>query len=146
MHFGCSCVQSASLVLERYVVYGTVMSWVTSQHHMCSGHVTFFYKRLAGTLFDALFHSFSSCELLVHTPGLPLSAACGWCLMCVGHDVSSVSPGWNLLPSSVIIVLALVNNTMSHRGLWYLNETWECHPTPCQYHFHRTAVPFGWCP
>ena len=43
---------------------------------------------------------------------------------------------WSLLPSSVITVLALVNSAVSHRG----------HPTPCQYHFHRTAVPFSWCP
>ena len=144
--FGCGRVQSASLVLGCYIVYGTVMSWVTSQCHTCSGHMTFFYKRLASTSFEALFHSFSSCELLVCTPGSPLSAACGWCLMHVGHNASSTSLGWSLLPSGIIIVLALVNSAVSHRELWYLNETWECHPTPCQYRFHRTAVPFGWCP
>ena len=38
---------------------------------------------------------------------------CGWCLMCVGHDASSMSPGWSLLPSNVIIVLTLVNSAMS---------------------------------
>ena len=66
--------------------------------------------------------------------------------MRVGHDVSSTSLGWSLLPPSVIIVLALVNSTVSNGGPRYLNETWECCPTPRQYRFHRTAVPFGWCP
>ena len=41
---------------------------------------------------------------------------CGWCLMRVGRDVSSASPGWSLLPSKVIIVLALVNSAMSPAG------------------------------
>ena len=117
----------------------------------CSGHMTFFYKRLAGTSFWALFCSFCSYQLLVHTPGSPWSPAYGWCLTHVGHDVSSMSPGWSLLPSSVIIeslnsTFALVNSAVSHRGLRYLNETWECHPAPCQYHFHRTVMPFSWCP
>ena len=39
-----------------------------------------------------------------------------WCLTRVGRDVSSTSPGWSLLPSSVIIVLALVHRAVSHRG------------------------------
>ena len=41
---------------------------------------------------------------------------CGWCLTCVGHDVSSTSPGWGLLPLTVIIVLALVNSAVSPVG------------------------------
>ena len=40
----------------------------------------------------------------------------GWCLMCVGCDASSASPGWSLLPSTVVIVLALVNSTVSPVG------------------------------
>ena len=36
--------------------------------------------------------------------------------MRVGCNVSSVSPGWSLLPSTVIIVLALVNSTVSPAG------------------------------
>ena len=36
----------------------------------------------------------------------------GLCLMHVGQNMSSTSPGWSLLPSTVIIVLALVNSTM----------------------------------
>ena len=35
--------------------------------------------------------------------------------MRVGHDASSMSPGWSLLPSSVFIVLALVNSDISHQ-------------------------------
>ena len=42
--------------------------------------------------------------------------ACGWCLMHVGCDVSSASLGWNLLPLTVIIVLALVNSAVSPAG------------------------------
>ena len=42
--------------------------------------------------------------------------ACGWCLMHVGHDASSASPGWSLLPSNIIIVLALVNSAVSPAG------------------------------
>ena len=49
------CVQSASLVLGCYVIYGAVTSCVTSRRCMCSGHVTFSYKRSAGTSFWALF-------------------------------------------------------------------------------------------
>ena len=52
--------------------------------------------------------------------------------MRVGHDMSSVSSGWSLLPLTVIIVLALVNSAVPPVGtLKYLNETRECHSTPC---------------
>ena len=40
----------------------------------------------------------------------------GWCLTRVGHDVSSTSPGWSLLPSTVIIVLSLINSAVSPVG------------------------------
>ena len=39
-----------------------------------------------------------------------------WCLTRVGHDESSASLGWSSLPSTVIIVLALVNSTVSPVG------------------------------
>ena len=42
----------------------------------------------------------------------------GWCPMRVGHDMSSMSLGWSLLPSSIFIVLALVNSDVSHWGTW----------------------------
>ena len=38
--------------------------------------------------------------------------------MRVGRDTSSTSPGWSLLPSSVLSVLALVNSDIPHRGTW----------------------------
>ena len=38
--------------------------------------------------------------------------------MRVGCDASGVSPGWSLLPSSILIVLALVNSDVPHRGTW----------------------------
>ena len=41
---------------------------------------------------------------------------CGWCLTRVGRDTSSASLGWSLLPSTVIIVLALVNIAVSPVG------------------------------
>ena len=40
----------------------------------------------------------------------------GWCPTRVGHDMSSVSLGWSLLPSTVFIMLALVNMTVSPAG------------------------------
>ena len=42
----------------------------------------------------------------------------GWCPMRVGHDASSTSLGWSLLPSSILIVLALVNSDVPHQGTW----------------------------
>ena len=36
--------------------------------------------------------------------------------MCVGHDASSMSPGGSLLSLTIIIVLALVNSTVSPVG------------------------------
>ena len=36
--------------------------------------------------------------------------------MHVGRDASSMSPGWSLLPSTVIIVLALVDSAVSPAG------------------------------
>ena len=86
-------------------------SCVTSQLCTCTGHMIICYKRLALLALGAL-----GSRPLVHPSGLPLSPASGWCLMRVGHDTSSMSPGWSLLPSSVIIVLALVNSAMSPRG------------------------------
>ena len=42
----------------------------------------------------------------------------GWCPTRVGCNTSSTSPGWSLLPSSVLIVLALVNSSVPHQGTW----------------------------
>ena len=41
----------------------------------------------------------------------------GWCLTCVARNASSTSPGWSLLPSTVIIVLALFNSAVSPAGI-----------------------------
>ena len=140
-HFGCATSEACHLFLDVTSPGGTMTSYVMSWPRICTGHMIGCYKRSAllarGTL---------SSRPLVHPSGSPLSPAYGWCLTRVGHDMSSASLGWSLLPSSVIIVLALVNSTMSPGGLRYLNKTQECCPTPCQYCFHRTAVPFGWCP
>ena len=71
---------------------GAVMSCVMSQCHMCTSHVTFCYKRLADTSFGALL-AFWPFWLLVRPSDLPLSPTYSWCLMCVGRDASSTSPG-----------------------------------------------------
>ena len=107
---------------------GTVMSYVMSQHHMCIGHVTFYYKRAIETSLGVLACCSSVCQARLYHQ----RPACGWCLMCVGHNASSASLGWSLLPLTVIIVLAFVNSAISQVGtLKYLNKTWECHSTPC---------------
>ena len=54
----------------------------------------------------------SICQVRLYHQG-PM---CGWCLMHVGHNMSSASLGWSLLPSTVIIVLALVNSAVSPVG------------------------------
>ena len=102
-------VQSMSLVFGCYVIYGAMTSCVMSWHHTFTGHVTFCYKRSASAPFWAFW-------LLASPSGSPLSPAYGWCLMYVGHDASSTSPGWSLLPSSIVIVLALVDSALSPMG------------------------------
>ena len=89
-----------------------VTSCVTSQHCMCIGHVTFHYIRSTDALVGVLACCSSVCQVqLCHQ-----RPTCGWCLTCVGYDASSASPGWSLLPSTVIIVLALVNSTVAPAG------------------------------
>ena len=122
---------------------GAVTSCVTSQHCMCTSHVTFCYKRSADASFEALSGLLALGLWFICSSGSPLSPASGWCPTCAGRDASSMSPGWSLLPSNVIIVLIAL---CPLKGPRYLNETWESRLTPCQYGFHRTAVPFGWCP
>ena len=90
---------------------------VTSQHHTCIGHVTFYYKRVCQCLGGGGGGGF----LPVVCPFIRFDSyhqrpTCGWCLTRVGHDASSASLGWSLLPSKVIIVLTLVNSTMSPVG------------------------------
>ena len=89
---------------------GTVMSYVMSQHSTCIGHMTFYYKRSADTMVGGsflLFIRFDSITRDLHEAGVLTHAGC---------DASSASPGWSLLPLTVIIVLALVNSTMSPAG------------------------------
>ena len=102
-HFECTASEAHHLFLNVTSSGGTVTSCVMSRLCMCTGHVTFCYGRLADASFEALL---ALGLWFVHSSGLPLPPVYGWCLICVGHDVSSASPGWSLLPSSVIIVLA----------------------------------------
>ena len=41
-----------------------------------------------------------------------------WCPMRAGCNTSSASLGWSLLPSSILIVLVLVNSDVPHWGTW----------------------------
>ena len=53
---------------------------VMSQHHMCIGHVTFYYKRASNTSVGVLACCSSICQVqLYHQRSM-----CGWCLMRVG--------------------------------------------------------------
>ena len=105
-----------------------VTSYVMSQCRMCSGHVTFCYKRSAKTSVGVLACCSSFCQVRLYHQ----RPTCYWCLTHVGHNVSSASLGCSLLPLTVIIVLAFVNSTVSPVGtLKYLSETQECHSTPC---------------
>ena len=80
-------------------------------------HVTFNYKRSDDASFWALFGSFALVAPATHLVlCLSMAPASGWCPKHVGHDASNASPHWNLLPSSIFIVLALVNSDVSHWG------------------------------
>ena len=99
---------------------GTVTSCVTSRHCTCTGHITVCYKRSANTSFEALLAHLALWALsswpFIRPSGSPWPPAYGRCLTRVGHDTSSASLGWSLLPSSIIIVLALVNSAVSPQG------------------------------
>ena len=142
----CSCLSTAVLgnfgvgVLRawriRSIIFfadvtslkGAVTSYVMSQCHTCIGHMTFYYKRAANTSVGVLACCLSICQIQLYHQ----RPTCGWCLTRVGHNASSASPGWSLLPLTVIIALALVNSTVSPVGTFkYLNETQEYCSTPC---------------
>ena len=105
------CLKHVILFANVMSLKGTVTSYVMSQHCMCVGHMTFYYKRSVNTSVGVLACSSIHQVRLYHQR--PMG---GWCLMHVGHNVSSTSPGWSLLPSTVIIVLALVNSAVSPVG------------------------------
>ena len=94
------CMRSVtSCVWTLHHLGGAVTSCVMSWHCMCTGHMTFCYKRSADTLFEALLalRSWPLVRLFIRfthcSSGSPLLPTCGWCLKCVGRDVSSMSPG-----------------------------------------------------
>ena len=85
-----------------------VMSYVMSECHTCIGHVTFHYKRSANTSVGVL-----ACCLSIRQVQLYHQRPTGgWCLTRVGRDTSNAFLGWSLLPSTVIIVLAMVNSAV----------------------------------
>ena len=101
------------LSCQHYVFKGCcdVICDVTVLH--CVGHVTFYYKMPTNALVGILACCLSICQVQLYYQ----RPMCGWCLTCVGHDTSSMSSGWSLLPSTVIIVLALVNSAVSPAGI-----------------------------
>ena len=107
---------SGNFVIKRIILFSdvtssvsAVISYVTSQHCMCIGHMTFAIKGLLMPCSRLLAFGSSIRQVCLYHQR-PMS---GWCLMRVGCNVSSASPGWSLLPSNVIIVLALVNSAVS---------------------------------
>ena len=100
------------LFADVTLLKGAVTSYVMSQCYTCIGHMTFNYKRSTNASVGVL-----ACCSFVHQVRLYHQRPTGgWCLRHVGRDASSASPGWSLLPSTVIIVLALVNNAVSPAG------------------------------
>ena len=97
VNFMVACVGHATsdvhhLSLDATLSLYAMTSCMMSQHCVCMGHMTFGYKSLRRGSFRALL------LWVLGLPGSPLAPAYGWCLMRVGRDVSSTSPGWSLLP------------------------------------------------
>ena len=61
MHFRRTVSDVHHLFLDVTSSGSAMTSCVTSTHHTCTGHMTFYYKRLADTSFKALFGSFGPC-------------------------------------------------------------------------------------
>ena len=68
--FGCATSKACLLFLDITLSGGAVTSWC----RMCTGHVTFCYKRSVDALFKALFSSFGSWFILQVCPCHPHKA------------------------------------------------------------------------
>ena len=110
--FGGAAFEARHLIFRCYIFEEAVTSYVMSQCCTCIGHVTFHYKMSANSSVRIL----ACCSSVRQARLYHQRPVCGWCLMRVGHNISGMSLGWSLLPSNVIIVLALVNSTMSPAG------------------------------
>ena len=62
-----ACSKCIILFANITSLKGAVTSYVTSQHHTCIGHMTFYYKRSTDALWGG------SCLLFIHSSGLTLS-------------------------------------------------------------------------
>ena len=120
------CLKCIILFVNVTSFDNTVTSYTTSQHCMCIGHMTIYYKRAASTSVGGVSVSSSGSTLSPKTLVWLVSNTCR--LRCIKH----VS-GWEPTSfNSNYCVLALVNSTVSPAGTHkYLNKTWECHSTPC---------------
>ena len=104
-HFGRSVSEACHLICQHYIVkwHCDVICDVTAPHVYWSC-VTFYYKRATKASVGVL----ACCSSVRQVRLYHQRPACGWCLTRVGRDMSSSSPGWSLLPLTVIIVLALL--------------------------------------
>ena len=74
---GCTldvaCLKHIILFVDITSLNDAVMSYATSQHRTCIGHVTIYYKRATNTSVGG------SCQLFVHSSGSTLSPeTCMW--------------------------------------------------------------------
>ena len=105
------CPKCINLFQDVTSFNDAVTSSVMLQCCACGDHVTFQYERLVHTPLGALFLEFVLVSGLIHQRPAGI-----WCLMHVGCDMSNVSLDWILRPSNIIVVLVLVNSTVSPMG------------------------------
>ena len=78
MYFGQTASKVCHLFSDVTSSGGAMTSCVMSWHHMCTGHMTFYYKRSADASFEALLaHLTLGSRSLVCPSGSPLSPAYG---------------------------------------------------------------------
>ena len=127
---------SDALHLKRIILFvnvtsfdDAVMSYMTSQHCTCIGHMTIYYKRATNTSVGGGFSQFISSLGSTLSPETLI-----WLVSntCRSQCIKYIS-GWEPTSfNSNYCVLALVNSAASPAGTHkYLNKTWECHSTPC---------------
>ena len=115
------CLKHVILFVDVMSFNDAMTSYVMSQHCTCVGHMTIYYKKAMNTSVE-----------LVRSNSVTRDPCVVGVLTRIGCDASSMSLGGSLLPSTVIIVLTLVNSAASPAGTHnYLNKTQECCSTPC---------------
>ena len=134
-HFGVFSGRYASDTphLKHFILFvnvtsfnDAVTSYVTSQHHVCIGHVTVYYKRAMNTSIGGV--SVSSLGS-TQSPETLVRLVSNTCRL---RHVKRISRQKPASFNSNYHVLALVNSAASPAGTHnYLNKTWECCSPPC---------------